>query len=329
MKWLNRYKGFLREIKWFYVLNNLFFRDGLRHNKKLFSKFGIKKSIYAPLSAKDFKGIAHSERSWADQSQTIDEIRKDAKFLAFSEEIQEKIISFREEGYMILEKFMDAKDVDGINEEIDALVLEGKLAFNYTKTKIMQSYKYAATVKKTFQDERLLSILKFLLGRNVIPFHTINFFTGSQQKPHSDAYHMSTFPEGFLIAVWIALEDIDMEQGPVSFYPGSHRWKQITNEDLPLDQSAWRLDGQANEKYETYLANKIAASHIQPKVFLAKKGDILIWHSNLIHGGLPMKDAEMSRKSLVMHYFAENVICYHEISQRPAIFDPILRNIYP
>lgn len=326
MKWLNRYKGFLREIKLFYVLNNLFHRKSLLHNKRLFAQYGIKKNIYASLCSKDFSKISQHKKSWVDQNLTLDEIRNDATFLAFNPVLQEKIISFRNDGYMILEKFLDAHQVDKINEEVHHLVQEGKLGFNYTKTKIMQSYKYASSVKETFYDEQLLSILGFLLGRKVIPFHTINFFTGSQQKPHSDAYHMSTFPQGFLIAAWIALEDIGMEQGPLSFYPGSHKWKQITNADLPLNESKYRLDGRANEKYEAFLAEKIAETKAIPAVFLAKKGDILIWHSNLVHGGLPMNHPGLSRKSLVMHYFAEHVICYHEISQRPVIFDKDLQS---
>jgi hypothetical protein len=31
-------------------------------------------------------------------------------------------------------------------------------------------------------------------------------------------------------------------------------------------------------------------------------------------------DKTKSRKSLVLHYFSENTVCYHEITQRPALF---------
>ena len=51
----------------------------------------------------------------------------------------------------------------------------------------------------------------------------------------------------------------------------------------------------------------------------AKKGDVLVWHANLLHGGMPVVHPALTRKSMVAHYFAEGVICYHEISQRPAV----------
>ncbi len=58
---------------------------------------------------------------------------------------------------------------------------------------------------------------------------------------------------------------------------------------------------------------------MEKQVFTAKKGDLLIWHANLMHGGEPHTNKEKTRKSMVFHYFNENYICYHEITQRPAL----------
>lgn len=65
----------------------------------------------------------------------------------------------------------------------------------------------------------------------------------------------------------------------------------------------------------------IAENPLEKKILLAKKGDVFIWHANLMHGGEPMLNKEQTRKSMVVHYFANDVIAYHEISERPAIFD--------
>ena len=34
---------------------------------------------------------------------------------------------------------------------------------------------------------------------------------------------MTTEPLGYLIAIWVALEDVTPDSGPVYYYPGSHR----------------------------------------------------------------------------------------------------------
>ena len=54
---------------------------------------------------------------------------------------------------------------------------------------------------------------------------------------------------------------------------------------------------------------------------MAKKGDVFIWHANLIHGGSPIKDHSLTRKSMVIHYYAKDVIKYHEITERPSILE--------
>ena len=41
------------------------------------------------------------------------------------------------------------------------------------------------------------------------------------------------------------------------------------------------------------------------KTFLARKGDVFIWHSDLVHGGSEILDPTKGRKSLVCHYSTE------------------------
>jgi len=58
---------------------------------------------------------------------------------------------------------------------------------------------------------------------------------------------------------------------------------------------------------------------LRPKYFLPKKGDLLVWHANLLHGGEPIHDPSLTRKSMVIHFYAKDVIKYHEITERPAV----------
>jgi len=40
--------------------------------------------------------------------------------------------------------------------------------------------------------------------------------------------------------------------------------------------------------------------------FLARKGDALIWAADLAHGGSPITDPRLTRRSLVTHYTPES-----------------------
>jgi ectoine hydroxylase-related dioxygenase (phytanoyl-CoA dioxygenase family) len=170
-------------------------------------------------------------------------------------------------------------------------------------------------------DPLLISILEALLGSKPLLFQSINFLKGSEQEIHSDSIHMTTYPLGKLIAVWIALEDVDDSNGPLVYYPKSHLLPYYLNADYNNEGNRWMIGSKDYEAYEAMARRKIAESGLNSHTFHAKKGDILIWHANLFHGGAPHTDATRSRKSMVLHYFGNDAICYHEITQRPALMD--------
>jgi len=93
----------------------------------------------------------------------------------------------------------------------------------------------------------------------------------------------------------------------------------VMSEDYNTGNSFIKLGDNNYDNYEAKIDSVIKENHFIPKTFLAKKGDILIWHANLLHGGSPITNVALTRKSMVAHYYADGVLCYHEISQRPAV----------
>ncbi|MEM7656862.1 MAG: phytanoyl-CoA dioxygenase family protein, partial [Bacteroidota bacterium] len=142
---------------------------------------------------------------------------------------------------------------------------------------------------------------------------------GSQQAAHSDSIHMTTFPLGYLTAIWLALESVGEGNGPLFYYPGSHKLPYVLNDDFPHGGNRFRVGAEANARYEETIQQIIEQHGLEKKWFHAEAGDLLIWHANLLHGGEPIYQEGSTRKSMVMHYFAKEVICYHELTQRPAL----------
>lgn len=319
-KFIQRYTGFLRNLRLVHFLYNILHRKGLAHNNHLYPYYQVEKSIYSSISHDDFKG-KKAKLPWLDTILTEKDIQNHPVFCFFPEAIESQLLRWNKNGFLIWENFLSEETVDIINQDIDHLLEEKELNFNYTNRKIFNAYTQSYTIRHVIKDKRLLQLLSFILDKKVLPFQTINFIKGSEQQPHSDWIHMSTFPKGYLIAAWFALEDITLSQGAVSYYPGSHKLPYLDNTAYNNTSDKYWVDGNANLKYEEKIKTLIPAHHLQKEVFTAKKGDMLIWHGNLIHGGEPVLNTALTRKSMVVHYFAEGVICYHEISERPAIFD--------
>ena len=308
---LKRYKP----IHWLY--NILHYRS-LRHNKEAFKKFHVHKPLIGSISSRDFPD--KESKAWLDVGNSGELAPTKEGFSQFSPSVQSKILSWSDNGYMILENFIDSETCDAINKEIDRLLENKTLKFT-NKNKLMFAFKKSAIISAVAEKKELLDILDFLLDKEMVLFQTINFITGSEQRPHSDSIHMTTYPLGYLIAGWLALEDTTANNGPLAYYPGSHKLPYLLTADFNEGETKFTLGKKTYADYEDMIDEEIKANTFPKTEFYAKKGDLFIWHANLLHGGTPILDKNSTRKSMVMHYFAKDVIKYHDITERPSLLE--------
>jgi ectoine hydroxylase len=318
-RFFQKYTGFLRNLKLSYVINNWLHARQLRANQVLYERFGLRKSVFSPIGSKDFGGQHHPGIPWLDRPGALIRMEEDPVFQAFEPQIQAKIRQFVKDGFLVLEKFFPENETAALNAEVDRLLNSGQTAFNYTGRKIFNLPEKSELADRFYRQPQLLEYLSFMFGKPALPFQSMNFTLGSEQRAHSDSIHMMTEPPGYLLATWIALEDCNEENGPLFYYPGSHRLPILTTEDYDSGNTFFTIGEHSNRRYEDKIAEVIAENNLQKQLFLARRGDVLIWHANLLHGGSPITRPGATRKSMVCHYFAEGVLCYHEMSQRPAL----------
>jgi len=306
----------LKQYKFLHWAYNLLHYKSLLHNKAAYKKYHINKPLIASLSSKDFPD--KESKAWLDTGHSKNLVATKKQFARFPIGLQQQLLSWSDNGFIILENFFDDPTIDSVNKEMKKLVAQKKLQPTHDK-KLMFANKISALIKNITLEKRLTGILSFILDKEVVPFQTINFIYGSNQRAHSDSIHMTTYPLGYLIAVWIALEDTNPDNGPLFYYPGSHRLPYLLNNDFNEGETAFTLGKKDYPDYEDAIEKQITENQLEKKIFLAKKGDLLIWHANLLHGGLPVAKPELTRKSMVIHYYAKDVIKYHEISERPSL----------
>ncbi len=301
----------------YWIYNLLHFRQ-LKHNAAAYKKYQLHKPLIGSISSKDFPD--KESRAWLDRGDSQQLAASHPEFGAFPKQVQEKILNWSRDGYMILESFFDNDACDAINREIDHLLEHKRIQFT-NGNKLMFANKISPVIRKAANNPTLKSILSFLLDREIVAFQTINFLEGSEQRAHSDSIHMTTYPLGYLIAAWIALEDVHHDNGPLFYYPGSHKLPYLLNSDFNSGETALTLGKKKYTDYEDVLEEVVQNSNFKKQEFHARKGDILIWHANLVHGGAPIINKKFSRKSMVVHYYAKDVIKYHEITERPSLID--------
>jgi ectoine hydroxylase-related dioxygenase (phytanoyl-CoA dioxygenase family) len=204
------------------------------------------------------------------------------------------IEKYNNDGYLIIKSVIDNDTIDKIVHEIYEKHPENK-----NLNRIMDAWKQHDIIGYLAFNKKIINILSHLYNRKPIPFQTLNFYLGTEQRVHSDQIHFCSDPINFMCGVWIALEDISIESGPLVFYPGTHKLPFYTMQLLNASPGNYR-------EYENKIEKKISKFGFTPKYGDIKKGDIIIWQANLLHGGSKRNNMNLTRKSMVIHYFFEN-----------------------
>jgi ectoine hydroxylase-related dioxygenase (phytanoyl-CoA dioxygenase family) len=141
-----------------------------------------------------------------------------------------------------------------------------------------------------------------ILGEPAVATQSLYFEYGSQQPLHRDPVFVQTRPPSHLLAAWVALEDVGERCGPLVYVPGSHRlpYYQFEPGEYRFDHSR---HGEPESAAMAEFDRRQAAAHgLVPEVFTCRRGDVLIWHASLLHGGAVVEDPSLTRKSFVVHF---------------------------
>jgi len=176
-------------------------------------------------------------------------------------------------------------------------------------SRVQDAWQFDEDVRAIATNPAMLGLLTKMYGRRAFPFQTLNFPVGTQQALHTDSVHFSSIPERFMCGVWLAMEDVGPDSGPLTYLPGSHRWPVMSN--VMIGRRGWQSDlKSAQDPYADAWNALIAATGLQHETFQPRKGQALIWCANLLHGGTRRKNRDLTRWSQVTHYYFDDCVYY-------------------
>lgn len=174
--------------------------------------------------------------------------------------------------------------------------------------RLQDAWRRFETVKNIATNQQVRRLLNFAYGRRPIPFQTLNFTVGTQQRTHSDTIHFDSFPHNFMCGVWVAYEDTDEANGALHYFPGSHKLPAQRLEDFNLPAGNYVTRNSIGKRYEEAMAGYIAEQDLKKAVLPLRKGQALVWTANLFHGGEPILDKARTRYSQVTHYYFDQCL---------------------
>lgn len=239
-------------------------------------------------------------------------------------DLELKLTEWKERGLVIFENAVNVDHIEALKSDIDYLrshhknyeliaEIRGvqKSIAEFTKDELdSDGFKFNSihSISKAAAHlsltETVASFLRHVFKSPAVALQSLTFYRGSQQPAHVDyPYVRCQTKLAHLAASWIPLEDIHADSGPLVYYPGSHRLDVSGFFDWGDGSIVYETDSTKNPAdFSAYLQQRVKNSGIQPEIFLPKRGDVLIWHGNLIHQGSEIKNQLLTRKSYVTHY---------------------------
>lgn len=233
--------------------------------------------------------------------------------------LADRLRHWLEHGYAVLEQAVDPAVCDQICSDLDDAFArgEGRLlvhspasrdyqplvaGMDTERARVVDIYAYYEAARQALFSPAIVEFLRTAFDDDPLLFQSLTFERGSQQPLHQDTAFVVVIPPLELAAAWIALEDIRPGSGELAYLEGSHRLPEYLFSGRFKHWNPKR-DGQSqHDEWQRRIEGNAQLMGMERRTFLPRKGDVLIWAADLAHGGSPVTDPALSRRSLVGHY---------------------------
>jgi phytanoyl-CoA hydroxylase len=242
--------------------------------------------------------------------------------------VPDPISSLHELGYVVLKKQFSSEQADAVIDCYHQFLAdrgEERERFKKSNGRMMRLVNFHAVSEPLQQvfagAEDVKSLTRtFFAGKETAIYTSLFFQEGTQQDIHRDSPLFCTFPENQFLGCWFALEETDNTNGALRVMPKGHmlssdeyhaRFSILSDfrKDDPKRGIAF-AESSLWAGYQAYVQRKCAERGITEQIIEVEKGDVIVWHPMLPHGGSPILDKSRSRYSVVFHVLPVREVVY-------------------
>ena len=228
----------------------------------------------------------------------------------------EDVAAFQRDGFVIVRNLFDREEVAELQAALDAIYERGSVPGCFSAVPIeeakakgdillayprmMHPHRVSDVAMRSMLHPKYAAVLEALLGEPPIAAQSMFYWkppTARGQAFHQDNFYLKVHP-GTCVASWLAMDEIDEENGCLFVAPGSHKLDIFCPEEADLEVSFTR--------------HYVPVPEGLPQVPVRMAaGDVLFFGGNLIHGSFPNRSTRF-RRSFICHYAGASA---HELSK--------------
>jgi len=239
--------------------------------------------------------------------------------ISFCNEFRE----FENQGYFIIKNSLENEVIDdALNaikqfKEDNIIMWKRNTDINGYARRITSLHRYNEKIMKLFSGNLAARFADYIFNDSASIYTSLYFEAGSEQSIHRDTPYFHTKPVNKFLGFWVALEDINFLNGPLKLVPKGHKSSEIDVKSIALEKYKDLNQIDPNDpdlwdKYQKIMYEKCLEEGLSEETIEMKKGDTLIWHPMLPHGGSRIIDQLATRNSIVFHVTPENMPVYKQ-----------------
>lgn len=242
----------------------------------------------------------------------------------------EEYASYHKDGFLIVRGLLTREDTERLQSwtddiyygritELDHLspahpwMKETDKAERLSSARMHMPHQQNETAEWGLLHPQLLDVLEALIGPDVLALQSMLFFNPpgkGGQGWHQDSFYIQTQPDS-LIGAWIALDRADEENGCLWVAKGSHcepiypppaaRNGYVHADERHIQglvpaNAASDMDDSVNN------LSKVALKYGEAVPVVVEQGDVIFFHSHLLHRSFRNGTTDRSRRAYVLHY---------------------------
>ena len=268
---------------------------------------------------------------WTDRPDALDVIQGKLDCGHITARQAERLKFWVRNGYVVLENAIPEAVVDRAAHDLDR-AYSGEIAglkfechavapdrlipwqpdVNPHPTKALDIHHFSSAIRHLIFADGIAEFFGLIFEAKMFASQSLGFLRGSAQEGHQDSAYVTFTMARHFAATWIALEDVTLGAGELFYLVGSHRFPDFLYHGRYKSVAEARRMvgpeglGEEVRRHLNSLVENARARGIEKTPFAAKKGDVLVWHADLVHGGNPVSQS-VTRKSIVTHYCPKHV----------------------
>jgi hypothetical protein len=286
--------------------------------------FGTPLVIDGPCDTKYYDYADATLTPWFDRDDALSHIQRRCLKQTINEQESKWLTEFVSNGFIVADDLVEPELIDQIGLELQDAVAKNVNGYEYgSSDRINNLHLVYPGIRKLWAHPKILKLLEVIFESKPRPCQTLAFIFGSQQDAHQDTIHLTPFPAGYMCGVWIAIDDVQPDFGELVVYRGSHRTPRVYTKETGCPKfvnSEWTQFGKVVVPIWRRL---VETGSFQRIVYRPKRGTVLIWHENLLHGGSVRKDASLPRRSIVSHIFADGGLAFYDSTGMVGAMEPL------